>query len=108
MELQSIKGRISEVPWLLCGDFNTKLDMFDRSDYYDGMTCTQNALDFRNFLDAIELTDLPCSGPSLTWSSKRSTRFLAKKLDRFLVNENWMDEFDGFRASFLPPDFSDH
>lgn len=34
-----------KVPWLLCGDFNTELNITDRSDYYDGMTCSQNAID---------------------------------------------------------------
>lgn len=34
--------------------------------------------------------------------------YLAKKLDRFLVNDYWLDSFPGLRASFLPPDTSDH
>lgn len=34
--------------------------------------------------------------------------YLVKKLDRFLVNDVWMDEFPDLKVTFLPPDFSDH
>lgn len=39
-ELQSIKELMPEVPWLLCGDFNSELHMLERSDYYEGMPCS--------------------------------------------------------------------
>lgn len=44
----------------------------------------------------------------LTWSIKRIVDFIAKKLDRFLINDSWIDVFPDLRASFSPPDFSDH
>lgn len=107
-EIQHVKALMTNVPWLVCDDFNTELYMADRSDYYDGMACSQSSLEFRQCLDVAELYELPCSSPFFTWSNKRVSGFLAKRLDRFLVNESWMDSFDELKASFLPPDFSDH
>lgn len=107
-EFKVIKTNILDVPWFVCGDFNTELNMSERSENYDGMACSQNSLDFKQCLDEVELSDLPSTGSFLIWSNKRSSGYLAKKLDRFLVNECWLDGFSGLRASFLPRDFSDH
>lgn len=99
---------MAAAPWIVCGDFNTVLHMNESSDFYDGMPLTQSVLDFKQCLDDVGLSDMHCDGLFLTWSNKRSKRFLAKKLDRFLVHDCWLDEFDQFRATFCPPDFSDH
>lgn len=59
-------------------------------------------------MNDVELTDLHWDGLFLTWSNKRYTDYLAKKLDKFLDNGLWLDTFHAYRSSFLPPDFLDH
>lgn len=72
------------------------------------MPSSQSSMYFRECVEEVELTDLQCDGLFMTWSNKRSLGFLAKKLDRFLVNDCWLDAFQNIRASFSPLNFSDH
>lgn len=87
-DLRVIKANMIEVPWLVCGDFNTELSMPERFDYFEGMVCTQSSLDFRHCLDEVELADMPYTRSFLTWSNMKSSGYLAQKLDRFLVNDS--------------------
>lgn len=99
---------MSEVAWLLTGDFNVILNMSENSDYYLGMTIPMNMQDFRNCVEEVGITDLYSEGPSFTWNNNRRTGFVAKKLDRFLMNDLWLQQFDNVGAAFKPPDLSDH
>lgn len=46
-DLMLTKEIMGFVPWVVYGDFNTELNMWERSNFYNGMPCSQNALDFR-------------------------------------------------------------
>lgn len=78
---------MANVAWLLGGDFNVILNMFERSDFFQGMPVARNVLEFRSCIEDINVTDLHADGPLFTWSNNRQVGFVALKLDRFLVNE---------------------
>lgn len=52
--------------------------------------------------------DLRYQGPQFTWSNKRPLHPTAKKLDRCLVNSEWIAHLPLSVATFLAPDISDH
>ncbi|CAA7058283.1 unnamed protein product [Microthlaspi erraticum] len=64
--------------------------------------------DFRDCLTLSGLFDLPFQGPHFTWSNHRAGEPIAKKLDRCLVNGQWLFRFPASHCSFEPPEFSDH
>jgi hypothetical protein len=65
--------------------------------------------DFGNCLNDIEVLDLNFSGCSYSWTNKSEVpRFVARKLDRVLVNEYWMSLFGRTIVEFLPGGISDH
>ena len=57
---------------------------------------------------ALSLEDLRYSGHLLTWSKGSGQGFLARKVDRALVNYSWMSCFTEAEASCLEPGASDH
>lgn len=87
-DLRAVKSIMGHVLWIVCGDFNIELSMHERSDSYDGMPCPPSVLDFRLCLDDVALTDMHHDGLFLTWSNNKTNGYLAKKLDRFLINES--------------------
>lgn len=54
------------------------------------------------------MDDLRFQGCSHTWTNKRTEESITKKLDRALVNENWMVSYPNSVTTFLPFSFSDH
>ncbi|KAK2655477.1 hypothetical protein Ddye_008529 [Dipteronia dyeriana] len=64
--------------------------------------------EFDNCLQSAELDDLRFSGFLYTWCNKRSNGCIFKKLDRVLVNKEWMAKFEHSEAFFLPSSISDH
>ena len=64
------------------GDFNEVRDESERlgSTFYPA-----NAHSFNDFVDHLDLVDVPLGGPRFTWSDKWGSKF--SKLDRFMVTE---------------------
>lgn len=52
--------------------------------------------------------DMNNIGPLFAWTNKRTIGFVAKKLDRFLVNSSWLQYFPDLAAQFTAPSFLDH
>lgn len=55
-----------------------------------------------------DLADLTYRGPKFTWTNKSKSNLIAKKLDRVLVNDEWLSYLPTSFATFGEPDFSDH
>ncbi|KAG7529879.1 Reverse transcriptase domain [Arabidopsis suecica] len=93
--------------WSVLGDFNQVLSPSDNSSSLNPNVDLPIRL-FRDCLLEADLSDLNFRGCSFTWWNKRSANPLAKKLDRILVNENWLQLFPASLGFFGEPDFSDH
>ncbi|XP_052195956.1 uncharacterized protein LOC127803609 [Diospyros lotus] len=56
-----------------------------------------------------DFNDLAYSGPKLTWTNKRfGEECILRKLDRALVNDNWLSHYPDSKTLFLQPGISDH
>ena len=89
-ELWVIKG-IWEDPWCLGGDFN--IILFQRERSRQGRL-TAAIKRFAQIVDELGLVDLPLQGALLTWNGGQNNLSWAR-LDRFLVTQNWLDQFNG-------------
>ncbi|KAG5404180.1 hypothetical protein IGI04_010299 [Brassica rapa subsp. trilocularis] len=63
---------------------------------------------FRDVLTQLGVFDLRYYGPVHTWTNKRDLTPVVKKLDRCLINSEFLTSFPGATATFLPPAPSDH
>ena len=102
-ELRAIRG-IWDDPWCLGGDFNVTLSQRERS-RQGKLTSAMRG--FAQIVDELELLDLPMQGGLLTWNGGRNNQSWAR-LDRFLMTQNWLDQFSGIVQSRLPRPTSDH
>ena len=102
-ELGVIRG-IWEEPWCLGGDFNIILFQRERS-RQGRLTTTMRR--FAQIIDELGLVDLPLQGGLFTWNGGQNNQSWAR-LDRFLVTQNWLDQFSGVLQSRLPRPTSDH
>ncbi|XP_039010000.1 uncharacterized protein LOC120138638 [Hibiscus syriacus] len=61
--------------------------------------------EFQDCLEELDLMDHHFLGPTFTWSNRQEGSFLARKLDRILVNTQWLldypDSFMEFKAQGL-------
>jgi hypothetical protein len=65
--------------------------------------------DFVDCIHSLEILDLPYTDCSFTWTNKREEgHFLARKLDRVMVNEDWLVEIDSTEVGFQDGGISDH
>ncbi|KAK4381206.1 hypothetical protein Sango_2990700 [Sesamum angolense] len=77
--LCNLSAGISDVPWLVLGDFNAVMD--------DSEVCSRAAdtsvsmIEFRTCIRDTSLVQLPFTGCPFTWHN-----YMAKRLDRMLVN----------------------
>lgn len=96
------------LPWILAGDFNAILT----EDDHKGGTFhnySAKASLFSNFTLKNDLIDLGFVVPRFTWCNGQYG--LARRwarLDRYLVNSNWISIFNNFSNKHLPWTVSDH
>ncbi|XP_052201561.1 uncharacterized protein LOC127807600 [Diospyros lotus] len=105
--LTGIGASSSSDPWLLLGDFNV---CRDGSEMKGGNTSFSLGMRrFNDFLSSGSLQDLAYSGPKLTWTNKRfGDECILRKLDRALINDDWLAHFSESKALFFQPGISDH
>lgn len=78
---------MGDSPWLLAGDFNV---VKGTNEKWDEERLNGYEIDFGDCINQIEVLDLTFSGCVFTWCNKREEgSFVAKKLDRVMVNEAW-------------------
>lgn len=98
---------ITGKPWCVLGDFNQTLHPHEHS-IPKSLNIDKRMLEFGQCLVNADLEDLNFRGNSFTWWNKRKSAPIAKKLDRVLVNDEWLSVFPNSLASFSNPAFSDH
>ncbi len=65
--------------------------------------------EFLQCVNSLEIDDYPAVGCYFTWCNKREeVEFTARKLDRVLVNNNWLCSLNHCIVEFLSPGVSDH
>ncbi|KAE8658684.1 hypothetical protein F3Y22_tig00116970pilonHSYRG00037 [Hibiscus syriacus] len=96
--LQDFHGMISDVLWMLAGDFNIILDPQENSNFCGSMDVSRDMKDFQHCVREMGVLDHSCIGPLFTWSNHQLERALSRKLDRVMVNANWNL---GFLSSFM-------
>lgn len=91
----------SQSPMLMVGDFNEVLDPSDRG---SGISSQLGVLDFKNFIQQTHLMEISASDGWFTWFSGQAK----SKLDRLLVNPEWVSLFPSLQVSILRRNLSDH
>ncbi|XP_074283428.1 uncharacterized protein LOC141607978 [Silene latifolia] len=83
---------------------------FNEEDQRIGRDVTWNEIsDFRDFVHYCGLTDIKGQGAFFTWNNKQdpaSREF--SRIDRFLINDDWMNLYPTAYAHFLPEGLFDH
>ncbi|KAK3221965.1 hypothetical protein Dsin_008990 [Dipteronia sinensis] len=93
-------------PWIVLDDFNVS---WSGGESIGGCSKILSAMEeFNDCLQSSELDDLHFSGFLHTWCNKRSNGCISRKLDRVLVNNDWLVKFENSEVIFLPPSISDH
>lgn len=69
---------------------------------------SSHMVEMRDCFHQLDIFYLRFQGPQFTWSNKNSVLPVAKKLDRLLVNQNWITCYPNSQANFSAPLFSDH
>lgn len=98
---------IKNKKWMLMGDYNEILDVEEHSEYGNSPRITSGMRDFQDVVRYCQLTDMGFQGPKFTWCNKREEGLICKKLDRVLVNEEWLNTSKAY-CVFEPGGCSDH
>ncbi|GJU97185.1 RNA-directed DNA polymerase, eukaryota, reverse transcriptase zinc-binding domain protein [Tanacetum coccineum] len=90
------------------GDFNVTLEVFEHSN--GSAYPTSKMYEFQDCINNIEVNDLHSEGFHYTWtkSLKNPKCNTLKKLDKIIVNEDFIDKFQHTHGVFLPYMISDH
>ncbi|KAL0292780.1 UNVERIFIED_CONTAM: hypothetical protein Sradi_6973800 [Sesamum radiatum] len=102
-ELVSISADMVDIPWCVLGDFNASESCGTTAEV------TQAMNEFRDFISEAGLTHMPYTGCPFTWHNcSTGSRSLWRRLDRVLVNDNWLLRWP--HSSYLSalPQTSDH
>ncbi|XP_057746700.1 uncharacterized protein LOC130965964 [Arachis stenosperma] len=99
-ELSFIAG-LCQVPICYMGDFNEVIQIEERKDQ-DRLTAS--AEDFKDWIQDMQLVDLPLNNRKFTWFRGRS----CSCIDRVLLSVEWIEEFSKIRLKGGPRGLSDH
>lgn len=95
------------LPWVVGGDFNNVLLSSERQ----GGCAVQlyEVVDYQHSVQDCGLTDMKWHGLSFTWSNKQKVdRKVYSKIDRVMVNDDWVKEFFAASTWFKAEIFSNH
>lgn len=76
--------------WMLMGDYNEILEGEEHSGFENSPRLPGGMRDFQDIVRHCKLLDMSYQGPRFTWCNKREQGLIYKKLDRVLVNEEWI------------------
>ncbi|KAK8585289.1 hypothetical protein V6N13_139223 [Hibiscus sabdariffa] len=83
------QGTVGASPWAIVGDFNVMNCPQESSDYDGSQGVTGAMQDFLDCQESIDVVDHPFLGVLFTWCNLREEAPLLRKLDRFLVNQDY-------------------
>ena len=106
--LSSLHGTLCQFSWMLARDFNI-IAHPNESSNFDGTQGLRSYIkDFQESIQNITLFDHAYTGPTFTWSNHQKSGFLARKLDRVMINDKWLLSFIHSIVEFLASGDSDH
>lgn len=89
-ELRVLRSNYMFLAWCIAGDFNVVRSSSERKGA--GVQILSNEMvEFNEFIDDMELIYLPLIGRKYTWH--RANGSSMSRLDRFLVSEEWMSNW---------------
>nr|GEU91407.1 hypothetical protein [Tanacetum cinerariifolium] len=96
------------LPWVIMRDMNVTLKLEESSNR--GSNITKDMEDFKDCINLVEAENIRSSGFFYTWtmSLRNPDNSILKKLDRVMVSEGFLMEFEGSHAIFQPFMVSDH
>lgn len=94
--------------WIIMGDFNEILEGDENSSYEDSCLVSVGMKEFDDVVRHCKFTDLGAQGPKYTWCNQRDEGLICKKLDRFLVNDIWLNKRTQSYGVFEAGGCSDH
>lgn len=100
--MSKLKGAFTR-PWCIGGDFNEIRFLNERKGC---IRRDREMKDFNDFIDLMELHDLPMLGRLFTWCNDVGERRWSR-LDRFLLDTGWLEKFS-FKQWGLSRSISDH
>ncbi|XP_070050818.1 uncharacterized protein [Nicotiana tomentosiformis] len=98
--LRDMEGKIMG-PWLIMGDFNAILGAEDR--VLGREVQNHEIKNFRALMEDCSLTELPIVGKSYTWTNGH----VYCRIDRAIVNDNWMINMPPLQVHIMNSLFSD-
>lgn len=105
--LIGLKNSIGIDDWCVLGDFNAVRCPEERKGQGNSSSTQRlESSDFNQFIEGMELLDIPLIGRRFTWMKPNGLQM--SRLDRILVTSTWIDSWPGFSQEVLPRDISDH
>ncbi|GKC12333.1 RNA-directed DNA polymerase, eukaryota, reverse transcriptase zinc-binding domain protein [Tanacetum coccineum] len=107
-DLEIQKRIICGTPWVILGDFNVTIKVSEHSNR--SVNPFSEMTEFQDCINGIEVEDLHSEGFLYAWtkSLKNQKCRTLKKLDRVMVNEDFMEKYQHAHGVFLPYMVSDH
>jgi hypothetical protein len=95
------------LPWSCIGDFNTVLGSHEHKGIHEPARLPMN--DFQHWSDSNNLIHLHTKGAAYTWSNgRRGRNKTQKRLDRVIVNHDWINACQTINVCTLTKLRSDH
>ncbi|XP_057247405.1 uncharacterized protein LOC130589827 [Beta vulgaris subsp. vulgaris] len=93
-------------PWLLTGDFNCVMNVNER---IGSVVRHQEIADLCSCMNVCGMQDMVSTGCLFTWNNKQQGESrVYSKLDRVMINQEWINQFQHSAAQFLPEGLFDH
>lgn len=106
---QTLRNLHKSIPkaWVVVGDFNTVKELREK---LGGRDLTEARIaDFNSCIEDCGLVEMRSVGPIWSWSnSSYTSQRIVGRLDRSLVNQEWINRFPNAYAEYLPTLSSDH
>ena len=84
------------------------MNPIESSSYNGNQVLNSDVREFNECIQQLAVFDHAYNGPLFTWSNRQGDGFVTKKLDRALINAQWLFSFPSSKMEFLPPEAFDH